>query len=112
MNSEQKTKPYLLNAFSVNQLVTFPSQVYFKEITCEEARHLLENGFISAVGHEQTVLLYEQRLGMAVPLQRINIGMEPGAWAVLGQYRGPRLTEGSMELPEGASIQWYCVKIK
>ncbi len=112
MSSEQQNIPYLINAFSVNQLVTFPAQVCFEEISCEKARRLLEKGFTSAVGHEQTAYIYEQLLGMTIPLQRISIGLEPGMWAVLGQYRGPRLTEGTTELPEGASIKWYRVRVE
>lgn len=112
MSPEQQVLPYLINAFSVNQLAAFPAQVEFEELSCAQARSLLASGFVSAVGHEQTVALYQEQLGMQVPLQRISIALRKGTWAVLGQYRGPRLPEGAMELPEGASIQWYRVEVK
>ena len=110
--SENSTIPYLINAFSVNQLSTFPARVRFEELSCEEARGLLRGGFVSAVGHEQTVALYERILGLTIPLERISISLKPGSWALLGQYRRPRLTEGTTELPLGASIHWYRIDVE
>jgi hypothetical protein len=113
MMTEQANKEtYLINAFSVNQLAQFPIQVHFEEITIDQAKMILSQGYISAVGHEQTALLYEKQLGFEIPWQRIHIALSPGSSAVLGQYRGPRLTEAATSLPDNAHIQWYKVVIK
>jgi hypothetical protein len=101
----------LLNAFSVNMLASLPAQPLFTEISLEEARKVLENGFESAVGHADTAMVFAEVLGMEVPAARSTISLKVGDTAILGQYRGPRLPEGAKMLPKGATIQWLKIVV-
>ncbi|NLN93345.1 MAG: DUF1874 domain-containing protein [Candidatus Hydrogenedens sp.] len=111
MSSIQTNPLYLLNAFSVNQLGSFPAAVKFTEQTVSEVQEVLAEGYCSAVGHGQTAEIFSRVLQTTIPVQRITIELHPGDRAVLGQYRGPRLEEGARQLPDGARIHWYLVEI-
>jgi hypothetical protein len=50
--------------------------------------------------------VYADVLGIDVPAVRSTVSLKKGDTAIIGQYRGPRLPEGSSKLPEGATIQW------
>ena len=101
----------LLNAFSLNMLEGFPSYASFEEKTLEEARYLLADGFTSAVGHESTAAVFADVLGLDVEFNRSTVVLKKYEGALIGQYRGPRLEEGTTHLPEGATIQWLLVTI-
>jgi hypothetical protein len=110
----------LLNAFSANMLVEFPVSVRFTEISSEEARVLLltsaeaegETEMIrSAVGHADTAAIFSSILGIPVPCNRTTVTMVAGDSAVVGQYTGPRLSEGRTTLPEGANVKWLVVEV-
>lgn len=102
----------LLNAFSGNMLASLPATVEFEPLDEVEATNvLLAAGLDSAVGHADTAAVFSSVLGVTVPAERRTISLEKGDEAVLGQYRGPRLEEGAIELPEGAVIQWMRVRV-
>jgi len=102
----------LTNAFSLNMLPGgFRGTVRIEEVSLEEAKALLAEGFESAVGHAETAALFGSLLGMTVPFNRATVVLAPGTRLVVGQYRGPRLPEGATSLPEGASISWYLVEV-
>ena len=98
----------LMNAFSLNMVADgqFPVQPQFKEISIDQAKELLGEGFESCVGHADTANLYTGLLGISVPAVRATISLKIGDIAVIGQYRGTRLPEGAHKIPEGATIQW------
>ena len=104
---------YILNAFSLNMLKRFPTEVYVRELTLGEAREMAteEETPISAVGHASTAAIFADLLGIAVPFARITVELVVRDHALVGQYRGPRLEEGMTVLPEGATIEWYHIDI-
>ena len=102
---------YVLNAFSLNMLGTFPASINIEEVTLEQARVLVE-GAESSVGHADTAAVMSSMLGYTVPANRTTVALAAGETALVGQYKGPRLEEGTVELPEGATIQWLLVTIK
>lgn len=65
----------------------------YSQLTLEEAKKILSNGFISAVGHQATVLVLSQLLGIDVPYNRISIKMEKGDKAIVFRVK-VRLEEG------------------
>lgn len=102
----------VLNAFSFNMISAMPATVRVEEITPEVAAQLLrQDGIQSAVGHQDTAAVFGQTLDIEVPCNRVSVVLRPGEQVVVGQYSGPRLTEGSMSLPEGAAIKWLLVQI-
>jgi len=104
---------YILNAFSINMLNAFPLKVSFKEIALEEAQSILANHAPdSGVGHTDTARVFGGLLGQPVNANRINVSLDAGDKALIGQYKGPRLPEGATSLPEGATIVWVVASVE
>ena len=107
---------YVTNAFSDNMInwsehpeITSTTKVvdYDKISSLLIIRH--RNDWKSIVGHADTARLLEADLCHAVEIatNRESITIDPANDQLLiGQYIGPRLQEGTSELPEGASIRW------
>lgn len=90
--------------------------VSVEEVHVEEVIEKLTDkdlgGVESAVGHEDTAKLFSTILGIEIPCERRTVSLNPeNGWAIVGQYRGPRLPEGTTVLPEGAEIRWYIIDI-
>ena len=68
-------------------------RVKLKKISVEEAKEILADGFISAVGHEGTAKLLTQLFGVEVPMNRQAIFLKPGDKAI-HFFLKTRLPEG------------------
>lgn len=102
----------LLNAFSLNMMHGFNSNVQFLTITRAQAQVLGQSlGFESCVGHADTAAVFSEQLGLEVPANRATVSLVRGEMALIGQYRGPRLEEGTTALPAGACIDWTLVLV-
>lgn len=111
----------ITNAFSLNMLGNKNPEsmlhvsIDCKEISVEEVIEHLQDpdfgGVESAVGHEDTANIFSEILGMKIPCERRTVSLEKGDWAIIGQYKGPRLPEGATKLPDGATITWFLVEI-
>lgn len=93
-------------------MLTPPAGVAMRAVDIYEARQLLAAGFESAVGHADTAALVSQQLGIEVPVNRTSVKLPPGSEAVVAQYVGPRLPEGTKVLPDGARIDYLHVKVE
>jgi len=91
-------------------LETLTAIIAVKELDLHQAK-LLAEGTTSAVGHADTASVFENTLGLPVPVQRTNVVLGKGDEILVGQYSGPRLPEGATELPEGATIKWCLVTV-
>ena len=106
---------YLANAFSLNMLDFSPATcgqavLRVRETSLDEARKLAA-GCKSAVGHPDTAAIFASQLGCPVEVARVTIQLSYGSSVLVGQYRGPRLAEGTKTLPDGATIQWLVVEV-
>lgn len=108
-------KIFLANAFSINMIpsaLNHQVSVFFRPLSPKQAWEMLEEGFVPAIGHEDTANLVQADLGLPEsPFARISVAAHPGDFIVVGQYVGPRLPEGATSLPEGASIRYFLVEI-
>lgn len=108
----------VLNAFSANMLrlsETDMCKVEFHPIDESKARLLASGGVDSAVGHAATADLFSQRLGVAVPMNRVTVQLSSGDVALLGQISGARLPEGRILTSEEMAsmpIQWVYIYVK
>lgn len=103
-------KTLITNAFSLNMLGIFPSQIVVAEISKELATALATSASAeSVVGHFDTAKLFSSVLGIEIPANRVTVTLTSEEQLLVGQYRGPRLPEGTTTLPEGATIQWFLV---
>ena len=101
---------FILNAFSLNMLVG-NSDIAVREITRAVAASLAP-ACVSAVGHADTAAVFSSVLGVEIPCNRATVALKEGDVALVGQYSGPRLPEGAVSLPEGATIKWLIVAVK
>ena len=100
----------ITNAFSINMLGA-DSELKFSRLKETEARWIVGNfPHSSAVGHADTAAVLSTVLGVDVPMNRTTLQMERGVGLLVGQYKGPRLEEGTTALPEGATIEWWLVR--
>ncbi len=102
---------YLLNAFSLNMLGSFPASVQADEVDVATAREYALTAE-SGVGHQDTAAVFGAVLGVPVLANRATIALKQGDVVLVGQYRGPRLPEGASKLQEGATIQWLIVSVR
>ena len=93
-------KSYLLNAFSLQMLTAFPTNVKFEEVES------LPEGLESAVGHQDTANV------LGVPMNRVNVSLSKGDVAYVAQLQGGRLPEGSTTLPEGFAFKFVKVTVE
>lgn len=61
----------------------------------EEAKRLVADGFVSAMGHQGAAELLGVLLGIEVPKERVEISMEPGERALVLRIK-KRLLEGAV----------------
>ena len=90
---------YLLNAFSLQMLKTFPANVHFDVVDS------LPTGLTAAIGHADTAAV------LGVPMNRVNVTLDKGDVAYVAQLQGGRLPEGSTTLPDGFSFKFIKVTI-
>lgn len=100
-------KNYLGNAFSLNMLKD-DCDITIKTIKKGD----IPQDVISVVGHEATSQILTNELGFNVAFNRATLTLEKGDILYIGQYRGPRLEEGTTILPQGATIEYKKVTIK
>ena len=70
---------YLLNA----SVLTNFGRYSFSEITVDEARKILGDGFVSAIGHSATANILSVVLQMPIEVNRINSRQEIGDKAIV-----------------------------
>jgi len=83
-----------------------------RTVGVQEAKQLLSNGFISAVGHQSTAEIMSVVLGIPVPYNRAQVFLEPGDEAVCFILKA-RPPEGRvLSREELESIGYYFIHAK
>ena len=93
---------YVLNS----PILTSFGRYSYRPISTEEARKLLANGFVSAIGHESTAQFISRILGIPIPVNRVAINMARGDKALVFQVL-VRLPEGRILSEEELRIIPY-----
>ena len=91
---------YLLNAFSLQMINEFPTNVKFEEVDT------IPNGLVSAIGHQDTANV------LGVPMNRVNVSLSKGDVAYIAQLQGGRLPEGATTLPNGFTFKFIKVSVE
>lgn len=91
---------YLLNAFSLQMINEYPTNVKFEEVDT------IPNGLVSAIGHQDTANV------LGVPMNRVNVSLSKGDVAYIAQLQGGRLPEGVTTLPNGFTFKFIKVTIE
>jgi hypothetical protein len=104
----------IANALSLNMLPpdTQSGGIIFRRLSLSEAQRLVREAdtVVSAIGHADTARLVGQALGIELPADRRNVVLGDELMLVC-QYVGPRLPEGATELPSGAKIEFFAVRL-
>ena len=98
----------LANAFSINMLNSAFHELLFTKLDLEDARRLVSNGLTSHIGHADMANVVGTLLEKEVPMNRDT--MKFHGVLLVAQYTGPRLPEGTTELPEGANVEFWLVE--
>jgi len=104
----------ITNAISLNMLPLEVQSggIIFRRIGLEEAQRLVREAdtVVSAIGHADTARLVGAQLGVELPPDRrsVQLGDE---YTLIAQYTGPRLPEGTTELPSSARIEFFAVRL-
>lgn len=105
----------ICNAFSLNMLkdLSVARKVYVQPVSDPVAflAEEEERGAVvtSAVGHADTAALFAGILQREVPAVRSTVLIDNQTMLLVGQYKGPRLPEGTTVLPEGATVEWVWI---
>ena len=102
-------KIIICNAFSLNMLKGFSTNIKTEELSIPQVQEELNNGFESAMGHSTE--LVSEVLGMDIPQNRTSNKIQDGESILVAQYVGPRLAEGAIQLPEGATLKFIKVTV-
>ena len=98
------------NAFSLN-MVAEDCTITLRNMSLNEVSGTLSNyKFKSIVGHNDTAVLFSNVIGINIPCNRETFLLK-NETLIVGQYKGPRLEEGTTKLPQDASIKWMQVEI-
>ena len=82
---------YILNS----PILTSYGRYVYRPIDIKEAKALLSDGFVSAIGHEATAQLLSRLLDVTIPANRVMVTMKPGDKALVFQLL-VRLPEGKV----------------
>lgn len=106
---------YLTNAFSLNMLSsTSQYEVHTEVLSRETARDSVSyEEPICAVGHRDLWELVRKDLLLEDDLTspRRTVQLDHQDRVLVAQYRGTRLPEGTTELPEAATIEYWLVTV-
>jgi len=99
---------YISNAFSLS-MISAPTTIKVIEVSAEDVKNILRDGFTSAVGHEATAKIISVQLGVQVLVNRISIKLAPGDVLIVYQLLA-RLPEGKVlteEEMKQVAAKWY-----
>jgi hypothetical protein len=103
----------LLNAFSLNMIKVQETQIVITEIPLDDVKYLMRsNECKSYIGHKDLAEIVSEQTQFSIPVNRENFVFGEVNRALVFQYNGPRLEEGTRTLPQDAKIKYYHVKVK
>lgn len=108
---------YICNAFSLSMMPSWmgeDDEQTVKVTVISDPKEFLskeQDIVVSAVGHADVAALFSEQLGANIEMNRVSVHMDDDTVLLVGQYSGPRLPEGTTQLPAGATIKWLLVEI-
>jgi hypothetical protein len=103
---------YLSNAFSLGMLPN-GGLVNIVELEDKYVKSILQDGFVSAVGHQSTADFIKLITGIDVPVNRVAITLQPDDKVIVLQLQG-RLPEGKVLTQEEIQTipyKWFVVEV-
>jgi len=103
---------YLSNAFSIGML-SDGGLINIVPLEDKHVKSVLQDGFISAVGHQSTADFIKLVTGIDVPVNRVAITLQPDDKVIVLQLQG-RLPEGKVltqEEIQSVPYKWFVVEV-
>jgi len=103
---------YLSNAFSLGMLPN-GGLINIVELQDKHVKSILQDGFVSAVGHQSTADFMKLLIDIDVPVNRVAITLQPGDKVIVLQLQG-RLPEGKVLTQEEIAnipYKWFVVEV-
>lgn len=108
------------NAFSISMVSSYIENSDYRDVDVkirEVTQHIVSKelkrlGVESYIGHADTALILSGILDVDIPINRGSLTIEFDESIFVAQYSGPRLPEGSTQLPEGASFKFYEIWVR
>lgn len=105
-------KVILSNAFSLQMLaLEVEEELKITPISEGLTKKIISEGFVSAIGHQDTANVLTNILGVKVDNNRVNVSLDEDTVLIVAQVVGGRLPEGATELPEGFKIKFVKVQL-
>lgn len=104
----------LLNAVSLSMFTGIGGAFNLKAemIPLDTAKYLLEkHGLESCIGHQDAATMLSMMLKREVPMNRISTSLSANENAIVFQYMGPRLPEGSTALPPDSQVAFFLITV-
>lgn len=101
---------YLSSSFSLNMLAIGP-QGLCAEIKPVDPGNVPADA-VSVIGHANTAELISRLLQREVQVNRTSVTMDVEDVLYVAQFRGSRLPEGAISLPEDAIFEFYRLTIR
>ena len=88
---------YIANAFALSMIDIEEKETILrvKELSKEEVKAILKEGFVSAIGHQSTAEILSQLLDIPIPFNRVQIKITPNDKLIVFQLL-TRLEEGKI----------------
>jgi uncharacterized protein DUF1874 len=84
----------MVTLFNTSILTAFGAYRY-EPLSLDDARRLVAEGFVSAIGHESTARMLSELLGVAVEARRVDYQQQIGERAIVFKLKR-RLPEGAI----------------
>lgn len=91
---------YVASAFSLNMLKGDSTLLRVRKISIDEAKAMMESGFVSVVGHESTARVMSELLGVEIVADRSSVELQAGDKVIVFQLL-KRLGEGVVLSADG-----------
>ena len=92
------TNPELGGCITYQEIAWREFEYYVKKMNTSDLYRRKDEVYVNFTGHEQTAQILQ------IPMNRITIRAKPGDKIVWAQYKGPRLEEGSITVPDDAEF--------
>lgn len=97
---------HICSTFTINMFEAGSAQqVAWHKASDEEVKTIMTDpNAVNSIGHQSTADIIRNVYGYDIEVNRINAELHSGDTALIWQYFGPRLGEGVIALPEGATM--------
>lgn len=100
---------YISNNFSLSMLSGGASDIKVIPIDSLQLAGAIAKESKSVVNNVDVASVFSSVLKTDIIYSKYDLIIEDGDEVLVGQYKGPSLSEGCTDLPDGAEIRWFLI---